>query len=169
MSGPKFSLVLLMLLVFASNLFVFANSREVSEDEATSALTNANEAVVSAYQVILEAEKTGANVSGLVGRLNEASVLLAEGQVALRTGDFEKAVRSANLGYEIGQNVKNQANELGGKAYGPWVMRLWLVMTGSLVGAIVVALVSFWGWRFFKRRYYERVLKMRPEVSPDES
>jgi len=55
------------------------------------------------------------------------------------------------------------------EAYGPKVTGFWLTFTGSLVGLVAVGFGSFWGWRFFKKRYYERVLRMKPEVRPDES
>jgi hypothetical protein len=38
-----------------------------------------------------------------------------------------------------------------------------------LVGVVVVAFGSFWGWRVFRRRYVRRVLGLKPEVTKDES
>ncbi len=102
-------------------------------------------------------------------RLNEAGELLAEAQVAFRLGDFDEAVFSANLCSEIGEEVSGEADELRVEAYSSRVMSSWLTMTGSLVGVVAVVIGSFWGWRVFKRRYYRRVLRMKPEVAKDES
>jgi len=168
MSMPKLLVVLLIFLAFVFPIFVFRASAS-SRDAATSAISQAEEVVASAYEAVLEAEQAGANVSGLLVRLNEAGDLLARAQVAFRLGDFDETVLSANLCSEIGEEVRSEADELRVKAYGVRVTGSWLTMTGSLVGVVTVFLGSFWGWRVFKRRCIRRVLRMKPEVSADES
>lgn len=168
-SVRKFSFVLMMLLVFASQFYVFMTIAQVSESEASSVLTNSEVTVDSAYQAVLRAEEAGANVSGLLVQLNDAGELLAKAKVAYRLGDFDEVVRSASLCSEIGENVKNEADELRGEAYGLKVTGFWLTLTGSLVAVVAVGFGSFWGWHFFKKRYYKRVLGMKPEVNSDES
>lgn len=158
-----------MLLSLASHFFVSLSSAEVGEDEASLALSNAEEAVFSAFQTVLKAEEAGANVSGLLVQLNDAGKLLVEAHAAYRVGDVDEVARSASLCSEIAGNVKSQADDLWVKSYGSSVMGLWLVFAGSMVGVVVVGLGSFWSWRIFKRRYYRRVLGMKPEVNSDES
>lgn len=169
MSGRKFSLVLMMFLVLASRFFVFATSAEVSEDLAASALSGAEEAVVSTFQVVLETERSGANVSGLLGRLSEAGGLLAQARMAFRVGDFDEAVRFAGLSEDIGLEVKNVALGLKDLASSESVRFMWFTVMGSILGVVLLVLGSFWVWRVFKGRYYERLLGMKPEVSSDES
>jgi hypothetical protein len=65
--------------------------------------------------------------------------------------------------------MKDKVDELLVEAYRSRVMDFWLTMSGSIVGVGVVGFGSFWGWRVFKRRYYERVLRMKLEVAKDES
>jgi len=166
----KFSFILMTLLVFASQFYVSVTSAQVGESEASSALTSAEGAVGSAYQAVLKAEEAGANVSGLLlVQLNDAGELLAKAKVAYRLEDFDEVVFSASLCSEISENVKNEADELHVETYGSKITVFWLTSTGSLVGVVAVGFGSFWGWRFFKKRYYERVLEMKPEVSSDES
>ena len=168
-STLKFSFVLMTLLVFASQFYVSVTIAQVSESEASSVLTSAEGAVGSAYQAVLRAEEAGANVSGLLVQLNDAGELLAKAKVAYRLEDFDEVVFSASLCSEISENVKNEADELHVETYGSKITVFWLTSTGSLVGVVAVGFGSFWGWRFFKKRYYERVLEMKPEVSSDES
>jgi len=160
----KFSLALMMFLVLASQFFVFEAFASVSENEATLALADAERAVVSAYQEALKAEEVGANVSGLLVRLNEAGGYLGRAEIAFRLGDFEAAINFVNVCSEISEGVKIEADGLRMEAYGPRYMDVWLRMTGSILGMIVMGVGSFWAWRVFKRRYYRRVLDMKPEV-----
>jgi len=139
-------------------------SAEVSEDEASLALTNAEKDLVLAYQAVLEAEQAGANVSSLVPKLNEAGEYLARAQVEYRIGHFENATNFAGSSRSIGDEVQNAAAGLKTSAFFERVQHMWFMMIGSLAGMILVFLGSFWVWRAFKRRYYRRVLGMKPEV-----
>jgi len=169
MSIVKFTLILMIFLVFPSQISVPMTLAEVGKNEATSALDYAEESLASAYQAVLKAEEAGANVSDLVSRLNAAANLLDNAEATYRLGDFDEVVHLSTLCSDVGKSVKNEAEEMYVEAYGPNVMNIWLTMTGSLVGAVAVGLGSFWSWRFFKRRYYKRILMMKPEAAPDES
>ena len=169
MSGLKFSLVLMMFLVLASQFSIFETFAEASKDVAASALTDSEGVVVSAYQVVLEAEEAGANVSGLLVRLNEAGGFLARARMAYTLGDFDGSVRFADSSSDIAVEVQNAAVELKDSAFFERVQRMWFMMIGSIFGVILVFFGSFWVWRVFKRRYYRQVLMMKPEVSSDES
>ena len=165
----KFSSVLIILLIFVSPFFVSAALAEVSKDEAASALANAGGVVVSAYQAVLKAEEAGANVLSLLVRLNEAEEKLAQAHVAYSLGNFDETTRFADLSRNIGEEVRNEANELKSWAWAEGAQRLWFTTTGSVIGMIAVIFGSFLVWRIFKRRYYRQVLGMRPEVGTDES
>jgi len=164
----KFILVAIMMLV-VSAFSVFVAFAQSDEDTVVSALTGAEETTASAYESVLEAEKEGANVSSLLVQMNVAGQLLAEAQVAYRIGNFGEAVRLAGICLEISERVRNEADDLRIRAYESRVMGFWLTVSGSLVGAFSVGFGGFWGWRVFKRHYYRRVLRMRPEVSSHES
>ena len=167
--APSKLLVLFFVLAFLVSIFmpeIFASN---SEDTATTSIDGAENALVSAYQAVLEVEQVGANVSDLLAQLNEAGEFLAKAHMAHTLGDFDEAIRSASLCSEISESVKNDANEMRVKAHGLRAMGSWLTMSVSLVGVVVVSFGSFWGWRVFKRRYIRRVLKMKPGVTKDES
>lgn len=168
MSTTKLLVVLLILSAFVSPIFIL-KAHASSEDLAVSAISQAEEALASAYEAVLEAEQAGANVSSLLARLNDAGRLLAKAQVAYRLADVDEATHSANLCYEISKGVRSDANEPRIGAYETRVMGFWLTMTGSLVGVVAVVFGSFLGWRAFKRRYYRRMLRTKPEVAKNES
>jgi len=168
MSMLKLLIVSLVLSTFISPIFVLP-AHASGQEMASSVINQAEDVVASAYEAVLEAERAGANVSGLLARLNQAGEFLAGAWVAFRLGDFEEAARSASLCSEISESVKNEAGEMRVEAYGLRVKGFWLTMTGSLVGVVAVVFGSFVGWRVFKRRYYMRVSRMKPEVSSGES
>jgi len=163
MSVLKSFVFLLVLLVFVSAVSVFEASA-LSEDVAALAIEEAEGVMASAYEAVLKAEGAGANVSVLVTRLNDAGDDLAQAHVSYRVGDFEGAARFADLCREIGEGVRVEALGLRDLAVAEAGQRFRWTMTGSIVGVVAIAFLSFLGWNVFKRRYYRRVLGMRPEV-----
>jgi len=128
------------------------------KDMAALAISQAEETVVSAYESVLEAEQNRANVSTLLDRLNVAGEHLAEARMLYSLGNFDDAINSADLSSEIGADVKNDAEELKIETYESWIRSLWIRITGSIVGVIVVIFGAFVTWRVYKRRYVRQAL-----------
>jgi hypothetical protein len=158
-----FSALLLFLLPFPI-LLVNASS----EDVATLALTEAEDALVSAHEAVLEAEQAGANVSGLLGKSNLASEYLAEAHVWYRLGVFENASRFAGLCSDVIGGVRSEAFELRDEAKRLGEADFVVNMINSAVGVIVVLVSCSVAWFVFKRRYRRRV-GLRSEVVYGES
>jgi hypothetical protein len=153
MSILKFSSVLIILLVFASQFFVSVTKATVSESEAASALANAEEMVSSAYQAVSKAEESGANVSSLLVRLNEAGWFLARAQVAYNSGDFDSAQKFAAQSQDKLNGFVADANALKETAIKDCYLDFLVNVVGSVIGAISVVCVSFFLWFLLKRRY----------------
>jgi len=167
-SNLKLLLIFLVLSAFTSPIFVL-RVRASSESVAASAVNQAEQALASAYEAVLEAERTGVNVSGLLARLNEAGELLARAHVSYGLGDFDGAARSADLCGQIGEEVRVEAHGLRSLAVEEVVQRFRWTMIGSILSVTVIVGAGFLGWRMFKLRYCRRVLGMKPEVAKDES
>jgi len=157
--------VLLLFILPVSILGVSASS----EDVATLSITQAEETLSSAYEDVLEAEQAGANVSGLLVRLNLGGEYLAEAYVWYRLGVSENASRFADLCFEVVGDVRGEAFELRDEAKRLEEADFVVKMFGSVGGVIVVVVVGFVVWRVFRRRYCRRVLGLRPEVVSGES
>ena len=168
MSASKLFFVFLVLLIFLVPIFTPESSASDSDSD-NSAIDQTEVFLASVYEVVLEAEQLGANVSGLLARLNVAGEYSANAHIWYDLGDFENATRFANLCYDVGEEVRNEAYELKNEAYGSWVTSLFVKMTVSLVSVVIVVLLSFAVWRVFKRRYHKRILGMKPEVVSSES
>ena len=112
----KFLMVILFVfLVFGSYLlsghYVFAQT-----DQTESKLLVANNAVEQAFSAVLDAEKAGANVTGLMAQLNNTDVVLAQAENSYRAGDFsavsvqaDSALRLANQVTISAQSAKQTA------------------------------------------------------------
>lgn len=168
MSTQRLLLILLILYAFLSPIFVF-KVHASSQDVATSAISRAEEAVASAYEAVLQAEGSGANVSSLLIRLNDAGGFLAQAHVSYRLEDFDGAARFADLCRQIGEEVRVEAYDLRGLAVEEAVQRFRWTVIGSVLGVAIIVGASFLGWRIFKLRYYRRILGKKPEVVPSES
>jgi len=160
MSTLKLFPIILILFASIFPIFTFATLASSSEDMTVSAINRAEEVIALAYQSVLEAEKAGADVSGLVTRLNAVVELLAEAHISYRLEDFDDAVRSANLCYEKGEKVRFDADRMRDLAVEDGRQRFWWTIVESIVGVGVVICGGFLSWHLFKRRYFHG---MRPE------
>lgn len=148
-SGLKLLAISALLLLLLPVSFPWVSAS--SEDNATLAITQAEESLSSAYEAVLEAEQVGANVSELLDRLNIAAEHLAEAQMLFRLRDFDGAVHSADIS-KSWVDMTNEAEQLKIDAQGSWSASLLIRVTGSIVGVIAVILGTFVAWRVFKRR-----------------
>jgi hypothetical protein len=153
MSILRFLYVFVPIFIFATLVIVSPIFASNNQETASSAIANAEEAIILTYEAVLEAEQAGGNVTGLFAQLNEAGEFLAAARMSYRNGDFDNATHLADLSNNIGEEVKNSAIELKDLAWNEGVQRTLFAMLGSISGVISVILGSLWVWRFLKRRY----------------
>ena len=132
--------------------------------EAASSLDGAEELVCQAFEMVLEAEEAGANVSIFMADLDEAGALLAEAEILRRNGNVDEAAGLAEQAVVIANNVEREALELKNLALVNRQNVFWFSSVCSLVGVSVFLLVLFFVWRWFRRVYLRRLLRMKPEV-----
>ncbi len=142
---------LITLLIGSSCLHL--NLVNASEDIVNSSIETAETALISAFEVVTEAEQAGGDVSGLLANLTQAGEFLAAARMSYRNEDFDNATRFAGLSRDIGEAVKSAAYELKDLALNEGVQRMWFSMLGSVFGIVLVVLGSLWVWQFLKRRY----------------
>ena len=143
----------MLLLVFASLLFAPIAFAEVSQDQAASALANAEASVTSSYQAVLKAEESGANVSSLLVRLNDAGWFLARAHLAYDSGDFDSALGFATQSQDKLNGFVADANALKENAIQMHYRDFTVNIVGSIIGAVGVVCVGFFVWFFLKRKY----------------
>ena len=155
----------ILLLVSVLSVMLVGSAVAASKQEvATSMIAEAEHAIVQAYAVVLGAERAGANVSGLLVELTDAAGLAADARMEFEAGDFEEAIRCAELSLEVGDRVEEAAAELEVDAVQAHAERVWWFGGVSVLGCVVVLCGALVGYRYFKRFYYRRLLKLRPRV-----
>ena len=143
-----------------SERYVFAQT-----DQAESKLQAANTAVGQAFNVVLDAEKAGANVTGLLSQLNVAEGDLAKAENSYRTGDSNTAAAQADNVLPIAQEVTTAAQNAKQTAIVNGQNTFWYTIAFTVIGAFVFVLALFLVWRRFKRRYINNLSQAKPEVN----
>jgi hypothetical protein len=146
---------MLLLSVALIMLFVamLVSSASASQSDAAIAISSAQSTIVNCYDAAKAAEATGANITGLVGTLNEAGSLLSQAQLAYSQGDFDAAATYAVESQNKLNNFVAQANILGEAAWQQGNQDFLINFVGSIVGAFAVVIVGFVVWFFLKSKY----------------
>jgi hypothetical protein len=131
--------------------------------EADLAISDADDALRGAFVHVSDAEGAGANVSGLMGRLNEAGDALASARAALEMENYSDAVSRADLCMSLAIGVVEDAGVLKADAVAT-ASGWWITISFSVVGSVVFVVVLFLVWRWFRRFYAAKLLESRPEV-----
>jgi hypothetical protein len=160
----SFLLVLVLVGLFSHGVFVVRGA-----DEASSSVGEADVAVRWAFNATLDAERAGANVSGLILRLNEAGEILTEAEMALGNGNSSEAAGKAGQCIGIAESVRSDADVLKASALDGARTVFWASLTFSVVGIVVFVVVLEFVWRRFKRGHVRKMLGMKPEVAADEA
>lgn len=158
MSALKPSFIVLMLLVSASSFLTSASCAQADvadESEAVSALATAEAAMFSAYEAVAKADEVGANVSGLLVRLNEAGELLTRARLAYKLGNFDSALDLSVLCEERLSGFVAEADALRGTAIQERYLVFLVNVVGSILGTVAVIFGGFITWSYLNRKYVE--------------
>jgi len=148
----------------------FPTINAATEATAIQAINRSEEALASAYEIVLETEQAGANVSVLLDRLNIAGENLAEAQMLFRLGDFDGAVHSAELSSDqVEGNFMNTAEKLKNDAQQIESERWFANLITSLVALIAVISGTTIAWLIFKRRHFSTSKKDKGEARLSEN
>jgi hypothetical protein len=159
----------LLLVLTVAGLFSYWPLCVRGTGEASMSVGNADVAVRQAFNATLDAERAGANVSGLIARLNEAGGALTDAENALRAGNSSVAASEASLCIGIAESVKSDADILKTSALDKDQTVFQNYLTFSVMSIAVFIVVLALVWRRFKYGYNKRVLGMKPEVAANEA
>lgn len=156
--GLLFVVSILMVLVAMRTCFA------ADEIEARGLLSQAEQDLTGAYTVVAAAKVAGANVSALIGRLDEAGGLLARGNGLLDVGDYGNAsLLAVQCSFTV-LGVVDAAETLKVEAEARSRDSFFMSVAVSSVGLSVLFVLSLLGWRVLKKRLFGQVLDMKPEV-----
>lgn len=133
-------------------------------EDAGARVAEAEAALRGAFRDVLDAEKSGVNVSGLAGRLTVAGAVLSEAEGALNSGNSTGAGVLADSCRALADGVGADARVLKSEAVagmgGWWVL---VLLSGVGAGAFLASLYVVWRW--FRKYYARKLVGGRPEVS----
>jgi len=154
-----------MLLLIGALLSSSLSSGQV--DKSSIRLQEARSDVEHAFSEVQSTQDTGANVTGLLERLNVAVDLLAQAENAYRSGDLTSAEDYAIQVTAAAKQVTAQSMDVQQSAFdstkGSYLFSVVVVTVGSLVFVLALFLV----WRHFKTHYVTGILKSKPEAVAD--
>jgi hypothetical protein len=136
----------------------------VDAAEASGTIGQAEHDLGSALAAVAEAESAEADVSALLNKLESANDFLSEAYAAFRTGDYGNAsLFAVNCSHAV-EGVADDASRLNANAKTTRSDRLLLTVTESGAGLVLLLVLGLIGWRLLKRRYFRRILDMKPLV-----
>jgi len=142
-----------LLLPLAFSLFSPVVVLGYSDAEASQALRDAHQTITDCYLAAVEAEKAGANITGLVRTLNRAGDLYSRAVLAYGYGDYDLTVHLCDECRDVLNGFVSEAYSLEVSASEERQRDFLLNVVGSSVGAVVVVSVSFALWSLLKKKY----------------
>jgi hypothetical protein len=122
------------------------------QNEAASRIVEAQNALNSAYEAVLEAEKAGANITSLLSNLTEAGELLSNAKLVLSTNE------SAAVDFALQSQAKLNGflDEADALRISAAQQRYWdfiVNIVGSILVTIIVICSGVFAWFFLNRKY----------------
>ena len=156
-------MTLLVFLVLGSS---FSSERRVlaQADQTATKLQEANRAVGQAFNVVLEAENAGGNVTELMLKLNTAGTILANAQNILNSGNSANITSNLENVLQMANQVNDDALNLRNVSLVDSQNNLSLTLILSVAGAIALGISLLIVWQRFKRVFNKKLLYTKPEV-----
>jgi len=145
----------LLLFSFVSGIFVEEgwNVFASTELEAGAVITETDERIVVCYRAVADADKVGANITGLLVVLNEAGDMLSRAKLAYKREDYDNAVSLAVQSQERLSSFVEEADVLRGAAMQARYWDFMVNVVGSIMGAVAVVCGGFVAWIVLERRH----------------
>ena len=154
--------LLIMILLSVSIIRVRASG---NADLAKGSIDRARSSLVEAYKSVLDAEKVGADVTSFTERLTNAGSNLTKAYLLYEAESYDAAMALADNCYEEGEKIRVAAVVLQATTHVNVMIFFGFQIFGWIGTLIIIVLASVWGWQAFKKRYYRKILEMKPEAS----
>jgi hypothetical protein len=142
-----------LFVILLLSVTVVASPVCADQGAASAAISSAKNTIATCYSAAKEAEAAGANITALVGTLNEAGSLLSQAELAHAANDFDTALNLATQSQNRLNNFVGEANALKETAAQQQNQDFLINVVGSTIGTFAVIIAGFAVWRFLKKRY----------------
>ena len=140
------------LFFFLLSSFSISGVLAADKEDVAIVISNAESFMGETFESILIAEQSGADVSSLLDQMTVGGEYLSEANVMYRAGAYEDAVLFADLCIETVNEIRAESIELIGTAE----LNFNLTIFWSILGVILVSVVGYVCWRFFKKYFLEQ-------------
>ena len=156
-----FSLLIIPLL-FVNTIHVCASD---NADLAKEAIDRARSSLIDAYRSVLDAEEAGTDVTSHTEKLTNAGSNLTTAYLFYEAESYDVATALADNCYEAGEKIKADVVMLKAATSVNAMIFFWFQIFGYVGALAIIIVASILGWRVFRKRYYRKVLEMKPEAS----
>ena len=136
----------------------------IEMNEANIIVNQAELKMKLAFAEVSKADDVGADTSGLIVQLEAGSLFLSEAKLALRADDYDAANSFALECINTAENLIIDSDRLIVIAERIQNDLLLFTVIGSSVGLILLIVFGLIFWRVLKKRYFRKVLDMKPDV-----
>ena len=143
--------------VMMLSLFTSISFSTAQTDSNRVSLDAADDAVNHALIDLLDAEKAGVNITGLVNQLNSAAMLMAEAEEAYRNGQINIANSKSDAAVSIARFVSEAAQSAKETAQNSANTNFLLRLLLSILVIIVSIVVLFVVWGMIKHKFKNAV------------
>ena len=148
-SKTPIALVIVLLLALA----VAASPVWAQQAGASTAISSAQITILDCYNAAKDAEAAGANITVLVGTLNEAGSIISQAELAYTTNDLDAAYDLAVQSQNTLSGFVAEANALRDAAVQQQNQGFLVNVVGSIIGTFLVIAAGFTTWFFLKKKY----------------
>jgi len=159
---------LIILLIVSGVGAIQLDPIKASRDEARTEIDRAEEALLTAYRKVLEAEASGADVTTLVDESNSALDLLCNARESYDSGDYASALEYSSRSIQISRRVASDAEELKAEAERVAQIQTTALFIGVPLVILVVIAAGYRGFQIIRRRRVEEIMKKRVRVVEEE-
>lgn len=133
-------------------------------DNVSIKIQEANTALNTAFNAVLDAEQAGANITDLIVQLNIAANDLSQAENNYRIEDYTTAVSQAENVVILAQEIVETAQNAKEDAIISVKNAFWSKIVFTLIGSVVFVSILFLVWRQLKKRYINKLFQAKPEV-----
>ncbi len=117
-----------------------------------------------AFVAVLEAEQAGANITGLIDKLNSYVDHLAQAEISFRTGDVSGAIDKVADVLKSASEVKTEAVNARSRALNSGEVAFRLSFVFSFAGAFFYVFLLYVFWKLYEAYYARRLSSSKPKV-----
>jgi hypothetical protein len=152
MKNRSILLTALMVALLASSGSFHASAAGETKAVARTAIAEAENLVLSCYEVTLEAEKSGTNITRFSNALNDAGILLSMANLAYENGSFTSAVYFANQTRKSLEGFINRVQTAKETSLQQNRWDFMINIAAPIIGSMAVVVGSFIVWSFLKKK-----------------